>query len=142
MLIFSAQVSAETYQYDPAGRLTNVTYDDGSRIDYTYDNAGNITKIARKGPSVGVLGLPDINSNGFPDIAVLRVGSILAEIRDGQAGALLNSITFLDDGFTPITFAALPDSDGNGVAELAVLATRNSDGRFVVEMPGLCIIRA
>lgn len=33
---------AETYQYDTTGRLTKVIYDDGSSIEYQYDNAGNI----------------------------------------------------------------------------------------------------
>ena len=35
---------AETYTYDTVGRLTSVTYDDGSSITYNYDNAGNILK--------------------------------------------------------------------------------------------------
>ncbi|MDH5784448.1 MAG: hypothetical protein OEZ16_02435 [Chromatiales bacterium] len=35
--------SAETYQYDDAGRLTRVIYDNGTNITYTYDNMGNIT---------------------------------------------------------------------------------------------------
>jgi hypothetical protein len=34
---------ADTYSYDVTGRLTVVTYDDGSGISYTYDNAGSIT---------------------------------------------------------------------------------------------------
>lgn len=43
MIALSVQLAfAETYQYDPAGRLTSVTYDDGSSITYHYDNAGNL----------------------------------------------------------------------------------------------------
>jgi len=37
--------NAETYTYDAAGRLTSVTYDDGSSITYTYDNTGNILEL-------------------------------------------------------------------------------------------------
>jgi len=38
------------YQYDAAGRLTGATYDDGSRIGYSYDAAGNrITKTVTPG---------------------------------------------------------------------------------------------
>ena len=85
-------------------------------------------------PLLAMVGLPDINADSVPDLIVVREGSIVAEVRDGANGALLRNITFLDDGFTPITAAALPDSDGNGVAEIAVLASRDSDGRFVVEM--------
>jgi YD repeat-containing protein len=32
-----------TYEYDALGRLTRVTYDDGSSISYGYDAAGNRT---------------------------------------------------------------------------------------------------
>jgi YD repeat-containing protein len=43
MLVLSAShASAETYTYDATGRLTSVTYDDGSSIVYTYDATGNI----------------------------------------------------------------------------------------------------
>ena len=37
--LWSAQV---TYQYDSLHRLTQVAYADGTTIDYTYDNAGNM----------------------------------------------------------------------------------------------------
>ena len=43
LLVLSvSQASAETYQYDPVGRLTKVAYDDGYTISYSYDNAGNL----------------------------------------------------------------------------------------------------
>src|SRR5258706_14970802 len=64
----------------------------------------------------------------------LRAGSIVAEIRDGLGGALLKNFTFLGSAYTPVAAAALPDTDGNGISELAVLATRNSDGRVLAEI--------
>jgi len=43
LLIFQPlSVSAYSYTYDASGRLTKMTYDDGSSITYTYDNAGNV----------------------------------------------------------------------------------------------------
>jgi len=82
-----------------------------------------------------VYALPDVNSNGFNDLAILREGSVIAEVRDGQSGTLLNNIGFFGaGGFTPIAATPLDDADGNGVSELAVLATRDSDGRIAVEM--------
>jgi len=97
----------------------------GERFDY----AGPEPRLPPQ-----AVGLPDINGDTYPDLAVLRDGSITTEIRDGQFGLLQRVITFLDNTFSAIGFAALPDSDGNGVAELAVLATRNSDGRIVAEI--------
>ena len=38
-------VAGEHYEYNPAGRLTRVTYDDSSSISYTYDLNGNILQI-------------------------------------------------------------------------------------------------
>ena len=35
--------ASATYQYDPSGRVSRITYDDGTIIDYTYDSNGNRT---------------------------------------------------------------------------------------------------
>lgn len=42
MALWGAVAGAETYAYDRAGRVTQVTYDDGSSISYEYDAAGNL----------------------------------------------------------------------------------------------------
>jgi YD repeat-containing protein len=39
-------VRAETYTYDLSGRLTQVAYTNGARVEYVYDDAGNITSIS------------------------------------------------------------------------------------------------
>jgi YD repeat-containing protein len=44
----TAPAWAITYEYDVLGRLTKVTYDDGSYVVYAYDAAGNrsvVTKV-------------------------------------------------------------------------------------------------
>jgi hypothetical protein len=79
----------------------------------------------------------DVNGNTEQEIITIRSGddlSINAELRDGSSGALLKNIPFLNSGFTPVDIVALPDLDSNGHLELGVLATRNSDGRAVVEI--------
>ena len=74
---------------------------------------------------------------GTGNIAVLRQSSILVEMRDPVGGAPLGTLSFLNDDYVPISAAALPDSDGNGISELAVLAERISDGRPVVEVQNI-----
>lgn len=41
---------ADTYTYDQYGRLTGVTYSDGSSVIYTYDAAGNRTVVVQSAP--------------------------------------------------------------------------------------------
>lgn len=43
-LTTAGPLAAEEYRYDPAGRLIQVAYDDGTTIDYTYDPAGNLLR--------------------------------------------------------------------------------------------------
>ena len=42
LLALSAGTGAEIYEYDEAGRLIQVTYDDAFILRYTYDANGNI----------------------------------------------------------------------------------------------------
>jgi len=37
--------NASTYTYDNLNRLTSVTYDNGQKVIYTYDVAGNILEV-------------------------------------------------------------------------------------------------
>ena len=89
---------------------------------------------------LSALAVPDLNANGTPDLVVTRSGndgSINAEVRDGSSGALLRTMAFLNNTFAPVHCAVLPDLDGNGAPELAVLAARRSDDRGVVEIRNL-----
>ena len=46
LVLHPSSTYAESYTYDSAGRLTKVTYDDGSTTAYTYDLAGNLLQRA------------------------------------------------------------------------------------------------
>lgn len=46
----AGQVSAATvYTYDTLGRLSTVCYDNGMKITYSYDPAGNRTQVVTTG---------------------------------------------------------------------------------------------
>lgn len=55
----AADLGAESYTYDQAGRLIQVVYDDGSVITYTYDANGNLLERV-----IGTLP-EDIFADGF-----------------------------------------------------------------------------
>lgn len=44
-LLPGAGVEAEIYQYDSVGRITDVIYEDGSIVRYSYDDNSNITQV-------------------------------------------------------------------------------------------------
>jgi hypothetical protein len=81
-----------------------------------------------------VIALPDATSDSIDDIAVIREGPIIAEIRSGTDASLHKNMAFFDANYAPIDAVALPDSNGDGRDELAVLAIRKSDNRAVVEI--------
>lgn len=41
----SIAFAATTYTYDPLGRVTKVTFDNGNKIVYCYDQAGNRSTV-------------------------------------------------------------------------------------------------
>ncbi|MGE5416356.1 MAG: Ig-like domain-containing protein [Acidobacteriota bacterium] len=45
IMCLSLPAQAETYTYDSLHRLKTVTYDDGTKIDYTYDAQGNVLSV-------------------------------------------------------------------------------------------------
>jgi hypothetical protein len=85
-----------------------------------------------------VLALPDVNADGTADIAVIRDQPIRAEIRSGADNALLNTVAFLEAFagtlMNPVDAEVVPDADGNGVPEIALLVRRYSDARGMVEL--------
>jgi len=57
-------VSAQTYAYDAAGRLTSVDYGCGVVTTYSYDPGGNITQIETAGGAPAIYCTAKVNSCG------------------------------------------------------------------------------
>ncbi len=67
--------------------------------------------------------LADVNGNGAPELAMLgkdAKGQVKALVKDGATVTWLSTI-FYNPHLTPIDLAVIPDLDGNGAAELALL---------------------
>ena len=54
----SRSFAAETYTYDTVGRLTDVAYQNGSEVHYTYDPNGNIVSVVTSVTAVEEGGAP------------------------------------------------------------------------------------
>jgi len=49
--VSDAAANSMVYTYDSFGRISEVTYGDGTVVTYTYDTAGNRTATSCTGPS-------------------------------------------------------------------------------------------
>jgi YD repeat-containing protein len=67
--LYSFSVGAIQYTYDDLNRLTRVAYDNGGRITYSYDAAGNIASIVKEIANISAPGAPSLGrlipGNGF-----------------------------------------------------------------------------
>ena len=84
---------------------------------------------------IAVAALPDLNGNGAPELAVLgrraRNGKVQVFIKDALTGDLVSTQDF-SSSYLPVGLTILPDLDGNGVPELAVLGQHLHDGKIRV----------
>ena len=94
MIFASTTVFAETYTYDAAGRLTGVSYDDGSHITYKYDANSNLLAVETSVPSSLKPG--DLDGDG-----VLDFNTDFPE--------------FLKQFGSTVTPGTPPDFDGDGI---------------------------
>ena len=117
------------YEYDNLDRLTSATYDDGQRINYRYDAAGNILLVWTGYNSDVQTGPPDLNflqvgapaPNPFNARVVIRF-----EIRAAQRvkvriydlrGRMVRDL--VDEDFAPGSVDLAWDGRNDGAASLA-----------------------
>lgn len=55
LFMLSPAASAAQYKYDKLHRLTEVVYDNGTRVSYSYDPAGNILSVKKTLPLVFII---------------------------------------------------------------------------------------
>lgn len=143
-------VYAETYVYDEIGRLTKVTYDDGSQIFYTYDNRGNIVQRSNVKPEEvdtdgdGILDIndPDDDNDGLPDIYEIANGlnSLLASdafadpdgdgatnLQEFQTGTDPQNAASVDACFSSVAVAPLASSSALGLEQRLYFANPGSN---------------
>jgi YD repeat-containing protein len=81
--------------------------------------------------------VPDSDNDGSPELGVLAVhrtlGTFVVQVRNASGAFATRNIFYLGAAFTPIAAIATPDMDGNGVPEIAVLATKAAGGNIVVQ---------
>ena len=81
--------------------------------------------------------VPDVNGNGYDELALLGVdyntGEVVVKVMDSYTRATLRIRTYFT-GYTPIALEVLPDMNGGGRPELAVLAVDPSDGTVYVSI--------
>src|SRR5690242_9179381 len=97
-LLFAAALAADTvqYTYDAAGRLSNVSYANGTTIAYTYDKAGNLLSRVVASTNSG----PQISAGG-----VVNGASFQAPLARGSLATIFGSNLA---GSTPASASQLP----------------------------------
>jgi uncharacterized protein (DUF2141 family) len=87
--------------------------------------------------SVDFAVVPDQNGNGAPELAQLGLratdSSVQVEVRDTLTGNRLSAVAF-NPRFAPQRLAVLPDQNGNGAVELAVLGIKTTTGGIAAEI--------
>jgi outer membrane protein assembly factor BamB len=93
------------------------------------------SKVRADAKPLRMITLPDLNGNGYPELAMLKLGVRSGrdeiQVKDGLTGQLIGRYPFANVGFEWRDLAASDDLNGNAGADLVVLQQRQSDGKAV-----------
>ena len=86
--------------------------------------------------ALGLAEVPDLNHDGYSEIAVMYrngiTGAVYAAVRDVLTGALIKKISF--GVLLAQSVAAMEDTDGNGVPEIAVMSLISSSNTYRLDV--------
>ena len=101
-------------------------------------NNSRIRLIYPLGFGWSAINLEVVNVNGAWAVAVLATrdsdGLAIVQVRNATSGALIRNVFPLGLGWSPIEVKRVPDISGNGVDEIAVRMTRDSDGLELIQI--------
>lgn len=101
-------------------------------------NDSRIRLIYPLGFGWSAINLEVVDVNGSMAVATLATrdadGLAIVQVRDATTGALIRNVFPLGLGWSPIEVKRTPDLNGNGVDEVAVRMTRDSDGLEVIQI--------
>ena len=84
------------------------------------------------------LALDTLTANGETAIAVLSTRDVdqltIVQVRKSTDGTLIKNVFPLGFGWSPVELKIMPDLNGNGVDEIAVRMTRDSDGLMIIQV--------
>lgn len=110
------------------------------RVELRDSRSGTLVKVLwspKWTTPLGFAEVPDASGNGTPEVAEVAVlghggTSVLVKTADRGTGDQLGFV-YYNSNFKPRRIAALPDLDGNGVGELAVLG-QDAGGQLKTEL--------
>ena len=101
-------------------------------------NNSRIRLIYPLGFGWSAINLEVVNVNGQWAVATLATrdadGLAIVQVRNATNGNLIKNVFPLGLGWTPREIKAVPDLDGNGVDEVAVRMTRDTDGLEIIQI--------
>ena len=116
--------------------ISDTSEPDGEGVESgTHDNA--LQAEALISGQFWLVSLPDIDGNGFPELAVLSGhhsdGRVMIQVKDASTGLLVKNVWY-SDTYRPLALLAIPDVNGNGASELCVLSADWDAGKVVVQI--------